>query len=549
MQFLQMNYSEFGWTTQHKGQGILGCCLLVSVFMLSTLWVPEGWAKAPNGINNAEVTRLAARAMKEFDVPGMAIGIVKADKVLLNKGFGVLEIGKPERVDSATLFKIASNSKAFTTAALATLVDDGSVAWDSLVIDYIPEFRMYDPWVTAGFTVTDLLTHRSGLSSSKGDMLLWPEPNLFTRADIIYALRFFEPVSGFRTKYSYDNLLYIVAGEIIPRVSGQSWGQYVESQIMRPAGMKRCFADRIPQKEMRNLASAHGVIEGQLSVIERSRIRSQLPVSASAGGIICSLEDMLTWARTQLNHGTSPNGVELFSTEQNQEMWKPRILRGISDREYELNRTHFKAYGLGWRLADVLGFMEVSHTGSLAGMKSYVVLIPELELGVVLLTNGSSSAARSSVMNTIVRSFMPVEQVDWIQMAIDENDAQKEADQQTQQLARVPDKLASEVRAPCHIPELSLFTGRYRDPWFGDVTIRLEDDQLVFSSDKSPKLKGGLKHHGGNQFVIRWIDRSLEADAYILFELAESGQAVAMSMSKLDDGEFNFEDLDFTRVE
>jgi len=549
MRFLQMNYSEIGWTTQQKGQGIWGCNLLVSVFMLSALWLSDGWAKAPNGIGNDEVTKLAARAMSEFHVPGMAIGIVKADKVLLNKGFGVLEIGKPRQVDTATLFKIASNSKAFTTAALATLVDDGSISWDGLVIDYIPEFRMFDPWVTAGFTVTDLLTHRSGLQAYKGDMLLWPEPNSFTQADIIYALRFFEPVSGFRSRYAYDNLLYIVAGEIIPRISGKSWGEYVESRIMRPAGMKRCFADRIPKKEMFNLATPHGVIEGQLSVIERGRIPRQPPVSAAAGGIICSLDDMLTWVRTQLNHGTTATGVELFSALQNQEMWQPRTLRGVSEREYELNRTHFKAYGLGWRLADVHGFKEVSHTGTLAGMRSYVVLIPELELGVVFLSNGSSSAARTSVMNTIVRSFMPVEQVDWLQMSIDEIESERQVALERQKLAS---DVSDEVRQPCtlcRVPDLSLFAGRYRDPWFGDVVIQLEDGQLVFSSDKSPKLLGPLTHFQGNQFMIRWIDRSLEADAYIEFETGEDGQVKKMSMSKLVRGDYDFEDLDFSRVE
>ena len=147
--------------------------------LLFTLWVSAGLAQEPVGISEPDLARLANRAMLEYQVPGMAIGIVKADKIVLSKGFGLRELGKRDRVDSETLFKIASNSKAFTTAALAILVDEGQVSWDGLVIDYIPEFRMKDPWVTAGFTVTDLLTHRSGLPGFIGDMLLWPEPNSF----------------------------------------------------------------------------------------------------------------------------------------------------------------------------------------------------------------------------------------------------------------------------------------------------------------------------------------------------------------------------------
>jgi len=257
---------------------------------------------------------------------------------------------------------------------------------------------------------------------------------------------------------------------------------------------------------------------------------------------------MLTWVRVQLNRGTTPGGVELFSEAQSRELWKPRTLMEVSERDLELNRTHFKAYGLGWRLADVNGFKRVSHTGTLAGMKSYVVLIPELRLGVVLLTNGSSSAARSAVMNTVVRSFMPVEQVDWMQVLSDEKAAQAETERQRETLAVVT-KPQEETAQACCIPDLSLFTGRYRDPWFGDVTIRLKDGQLVFAADKSPKFVGRLSFHDGNRFIVRWKDRSLEADAYVLFKRGGNGPAIAMSMSKLDDGDFDFEDLDFSRVE
>ncbi|MGA9574972.1 MAG: serine hydrolase [Lysobacterales bacterium] len=517
----------------------------LSACFLLAFWISTAGAREGKNISEAEVAELAGRAMSAFDVPGMAIGIVKGDKVLLSKGYGVREIGKPGPVDSETLFKIASNSKAFTTAALAVLVDEGVIAWDGLVIDYLPEFRMHDPWVTANFTVKDLLTHRSGLAPHVGDMMLWPEPNLFTSADILHALRYFEPVSSFRTSYAYDNLLYIVAGEIIPHLSESSWGEFVEARLMRPAGMQRCFADSIPKKEMRNLAAPHGVIEGQLRVIERSRIPSRPPVSAAAGGVVCSVDAMLTWVRTQLHHGTTPAGLELFSAAQSAEMWKPQIILGVSERDYELNRTHFKAYGLGWRLSDVNGYREVSHTGSLAGMKSYVVMLPELDLGVVLLTNGSSSAARTVVMNTIVRSFMPVEPVDWLQMMLDE----RAAEQQAATLVNDERALAAVENEACCLPDESRFTGLYRDPWFGDVTITIEDGRLVFAALKSPKIKGVLSHHTGNRYIVRWDDRTLEADAYVQFETDGEGRVTAISMMKLDDGDFDFEDLKLTRVE
>lgn len=544
-----MMYFEPNVPAQRAGHYPVWSWFAKSVLLVLAVWLSPAGAQEPKGISEADVAVLAGRAMTEFNVPGMAIGIVKDGKVLSAKGYGLREIGKTETVGPETLFKIASNSKAFTTAALAVLVDDGLISWDGLVIDYIPEFRMNEPWVTANFTVRDLLTHRSGLAPFAGDMLLWPEPNLFTVEDIIYALRFFEPASSFRSRYAYDNLLYIVAGEIIPRMTGVSWGEFVESRIMRPAGMKRCFADKIPKKQMRDLATPHGVIEGELSVIERGRIPAQPPVSAAAGGVVCSLKDMMTWVGIQLKQGTTPGGIELFSETQSREMWKPQMILGVSERDYELNKTHFKAYGLGWRLADVQGYKEVSHTGTLAGMKSYVVMMPELELGVVLLTNGSSSAARSAVMNTIVRSFMPVEQIDWIQMALDEINIENQVDSPAvidKSLPPVDSGTGSLSSGPS---ELSSYAGRYRDPWFGDVVIGLEGGELVFSAVKSPKFKGIMRHHEGDRFSVRWTDRSLEADAYVLFEMDKNDRVISISMMKLQDGDYDFEDLKLTKVE
>jgi len=462
------------------------------------------------------------------------------------KGFGVRELGKPEPVNPDTLFKIASNSKAFTSAALAVLVDGGLLSWDSPVIDYIPDFRLSDPWVTANFTVTDLLTHRSGLRAFVGDQMLWPESNLFTRADIIRALRYFELVSPFRTEYAYDNLLYVVAGEIIPAVSGKSWGKFLEQRIMRPAGMKRCFADRIPKRQMRNLASPHGVVEGSLSIIERGRITPERPLNAAAGGVVCSLEDMLTWTGLQLAQGRSKTGQALFSAAQSEEMWRPHTLRSVSESDRELNRTNFSAYGLGWRLADVHGYLEVSHTGSLDGFRSNLVLIPELELGVVLLSNGSNSTARKAVVNQVVRSFMPVEQLDWIQLYLDEIEERR----QQQSAAELAQEPAEQAPQACCAPDLSLFTGRFRSPWFGDVNIRQENDVLVLAAEKSPRFVGSIAHHNSNRFVLRWTDRTLNGDAWVMFDQDESGKATGMSMRALSErGDYDFQDLVFTRVE
>ena len=254
-------------------------------------------------LTGTEIDQLAARVMARFQVPGMAIGIIKDGQVAHTRGYGVRELGDPARIDQDTLFKIASNTKAMTTAALAILVEEGKIAWNDRVIDHLPDFRLHDPWVTREFTVIDLLTHRSGLGLGAGDLMLWPEPNSFTRKDIILGLRYFKPASSFRTEYAYDNLLYIVAGELIPAVSGMSWEAFVAQRLIAALGKGRCFAGRIPADEMNNLAAAHGVVEGRLQVIERSRIVADTVVYAAAGGVRCSLGAMLGWVRTQLNRG------------------------------------------------------------------------------------------------------------------------------------------------------------------------------------------------------------------------------------------------------
>ena len=302
---------------------------------------------------------------------------------------------------------------------------------------------------------------------------------------------------------------------------------------------------------MYNLAAAHGVIEEQLSIIERGRISSQPPVNAAAGGVVCSLGDMLTWVRTQLNRGTTPDGVELFSASQSSELWKPHTRMAVSERDAERDRTNFRFYGLGWRLADVHGYKVVSHTGSVAGFRSKAVLVPELELGVVLLTNGSSSTGRTAVMNSIVRSFMPVDQLDWIQLFKDdaEVDILKAEQRKKEQDVPTQEPLKEDTQACC-IPDLSLFAGLYRDPWFGDVSIRLEDGQLVFASDKSPRFTGAMEYHDANRFTLRWTDRTVRGDVWVMFERAEKDSTMTMSMLALtDESDWDYKDLHFTRVQ
>jgi CubicO group peptidase (beta-lactamase class C family) len=505
-------------------------------------------AAGADALDAAAIDRLAERAMTAFDVPGMAIGVVKDGAVVYAKGHGVRELGREGAVDTDTLFKIASNSKAFTAAALAILVDEGRIEWNGAVSDYIPEFRMSDPWVTAHLSVVDLLTHRAGLAPHAGDLLLWPDPNDFTRRDVVHALRYFPLVSDFRDSYNYDNVLYIVAGEIVPRVTGQAFEAFVDERIMRPLGMDRCFMGVIPADQMHNLAAPHGIVEGELSVIERSRIQGEPALYAAAGGVVCSLRNMLDWVQLQLGRGASPGGVELFSGARSAEMWRPEISWDVSLRNYQWHRTHFNGYGLGWRVSDVHGFKEVSHTGSLAGMRAWTLMLPELELGIVVLSNGSSSSARNAVMQTIKYGYLPDGQRDWI-AAYQELDAAAEAEAAAEQSAGADGFSRGVVEAR----PLAQYAGRYRDPWFGDVTVTATESGLAFAAEKSPKLSGPLEHVTADTFIARWPDRSVGMDAWLNFEFDRHGTLERLRMNRVfDDPDATvdyFEHLDFRPVD
>src|SRR5215475_2083 len=206
--------------------------LITIILLSSALLAPAQTTKSP--VLN-DLDEFAARVLKEFEVPGLAVAIVKNGKVILAKGYGVRKLGDPTPVDENTLFPIGSNTKAFTTAALATLVDEGKISWGDPVYQRLPGFQMYDPYVSHEMTIRDLLCHRSGMGLGEGDLLFWPNTT-FTRDDIIYRLRFMKPATSFRSHYAYDNLMYIAAGQIIPAVTGVTWENYLRNKVLDPLG-------------------------------------------------------------------------------------------------------------------------------------------------------------------------------------------------------------------------------------------------------------------------------------------------------------------------
>ncbi|MFV8270363.1 serine hydrolase [Flavobacterium sp. GT2N3] len=495
-------------------------------------------------ISSTQVDEVVNRTLKTFNVPGIAVAIVKDGTVIHAKGYGVKSILTNEKVDANTLFGIASNSKAFTSAALAMLVDEGKVKWDDKVIKYLPNFKMYNDYVTTEFTIRDLLTHRSGLGLGAGDLMIWPGGGNFTPTDIIENLQYLKPVSAFRTQYDYDNLLYIVAGEVIRVASGLSWCDFVEERMMKPLEMNNSVASFLRLKDTTNIIAPHVPIDGKLKVIKRY----QNQLFDAAAGIYSSVNDLSKWTIMQMNNGKyGPQNKQLFSEKEHDEMWQLQTI--IPTKTKAPYNTHFSGYGLGWFLNDVKGYKQVSHTGGLEGIVTQVTLIPELKLGIIVLTNQQSGAAFNAITNTIKDNYLGIQSENYVTIYSDRMKANEEtADKITAEVwASVATKKKENIKI-----DFKSFIGTYKDNWFGEVVLSERKGRLYFASKRSPQLTGEVFFYKDTNYVVKWDNAYFHADAHLFFECDASGKAVRITMkpiSQLTDFSYDFQDLDFKRIQ
>jgi CubicO group peptidase (beta-lactamase class C family) len=490
------------------------------------------------------IEKTVTRAMEEFQVPGMAVSVVYDGKLYYSDGHGVLENGKDGVVDDRTLFQIASVSKAFTAATLALLADEGKIGWEDPVIDHLPEFRMHDPWVTREFTIRDLLTHRSGLPLGAGDLLLFPQANS-TREDIIRALRHLKPKSSFRSEYAYDNLLYIIAGEVVARIAGTSFEEFLEQRLLTPLGMSDCTSTLARTAPDAVKATPHVLMDGKLE----TTLSLESSLASAAGGINCSARSMATWMSFVLNKGLTAEGEQLISTEQFAQLLNPVTLLPGSGYVVKHTGSYLNAYALGWSISTFYGQPMISHSGGLWGMTSFLVLLPEQGLG-VFVTNNLLSPAPRAVVNDIVDQFLKGVAKDagkdWVAIV-----AEASGTRQSDAAAAVAE--AEAARAADSKPSLPLeaYAGTYTDPWYGDIEITLGNDgALHFRSPRSEPLSGPLEHFQFDTFIARWVDRKLNADAYVSFSLGPTGEVERIRMkavSPATDFSFDFHDLDLVR--
>lgn len=506
----------------------------------------------PQPLSSSAIDSLVERTLRAFEVPGIAVCVIKDGKIMHSKGYGLRSLNTRQPVDVNTLFGIASNSKAFTTAALGMLVAKGKLSWDDKVRKYIPEFKLFDPYVTEEFTIRDLLCHRSGLGLGAGDLMFFPDSSDFTIPDILHNLQFLRPVTSFRSQYAYDNNLYIVAGEVVARVSGMSWEDFIEKNILQPLGMTHSAASYDRLRDTSDVIDGHARVDGKVQVIARSRSK----VDHAAGGIYSSIADLSKWVQLHLKAGQYGEGQGLLSPGVFRERWSPQTILPVgAPGPYN---THFAAYGLGFVISDVKGYKQISHTGGLEGMVTQITMIPELQLGIIVLTNAEEGLAFTAITNQIKDGYLGITGTDRVaEYAVTRKmqlyQAKLITDSIWKQVAAFQSKQANDnaTQQPGdNAARLSAYLGTYRDPWLGEVVISMKNDRPWFDSRRSPKLTGELLPYKGNSFIVKWRDRSMDADAYVLFSLDERGVAMGMTMkpiSPLTDFSYDFQDLNFHR--
>jgi len=515
-------------------------CVLFLITLSLSIAAPVHGSSIPE--KNTKIEQAIAQAMHTFQVPGVAVAIVKNNKVVMSKGFGVIEHGKSDKVTADTLFGIASNTKAMTAAILAGLVDEGKLTWQTKVIDIIPEFQMPDAYVTREFTIIDLLAHNSGLGLGAGDLMIWPHTTL-TNADIIKGLKYLPEVSSFRSEFAYDNLMYIIAGEVIARITGKTWNEVIQARIFTPLAMNNTRAAfSLIDEGNKNVARAHVPLNKELNVVGGNFLEK----FSSAGSVASSVNDMSHWLKAQLNQGAYGDNItdkspRLFSQEQSRAMWQARTLLSVSDKATKQDKTHFSAYGLGWFMKDYHGVKLIHHSGGILGMVSKVVLVPEEDLAMVILTNQQSGYAFNAIYQQILNEYLALPEKNWVTYY--HKKQQKSVAKEQARLAKAADLVN---KNSAHSLALRDYAQTYVDNWYGEIYLTFKNNKLHMQFGNTPELKGVLEHYQHNTFIVRWHDRTLEADSFVNFNLNEEGgihYATMKAVSRATDFSFDFHDL------
>lgn len=502
------------------------------------LWLGGASAAAQQPAPLARFDDYANTSLREWDVPGLAVAVVKDGKVVLSKGYGVRKVGESARVDEHTLFSIGSISKSFTAMALGMLVDEGKLSWDDPVSQYLPYLQLHDPYVTRELTVRDLLTHRSGLPDVSGGILWYGSD--YSREEALKRIRYIRPASSFRSTFAYQNVMFMAAGEVIRAVSGKSWDDFIRERVFTPLGMKESHSLYRDLKKSRNVALPHVRIDGKPVAIAYRDSDALGP----AGSIVSSVQDMSRYMQLLLAEGTL-DGKKLYSEKVARELFTPQMLVPIppsTQPELKPLSPRFRAYGLGWFVRDYRGRMLISHTGGMDGMAAVVYLVPEERLGITVLSHQDGGIFNALAFR-LLDAYLGAPETDWAKVML-KSRAEGERKAKDAEAALVA------ARVPATKPSLELgrYGGRYRDRMYGDLSIAQENGKLVLRFSHSPAFTADLEHWQYDTFRLHWRDPMNFPKGFLTFALDAKGKLKGFTFDQPKLLDVNFDELSVERA-
>jgi CubicO group peptidase (beta-lactamase class C family) len=456
--------------------------LLSSLLFIVNLFAQE----TPSFVKDS-LDAYVQKALADWQIPGVAVCVVKDGKVVVMKGYGVKEMGTANKVDENTLFMIGSNSKAFTATALAMLAEDKKLSLDDHVIKWLPNFKLYDPWVTKEANIRDLLCHRLGFETFQGDFMYFDSD--LTTAEVLEKFGKVKPLYSFRSRWGYCNAAFMTAGEIIPKASGKTWAEYLQEKIFTPLDMNNTLALSKDILTATNKATAHTVAQGVLKKIPYGKIDNLAP----AGSISSSINDMSHWVLAHLNFGKY-NDKQVIPQGAIMQTWTPTSILGNGGHRF--NRVHFSLYGLGWFMEEYSGRKIVAHTGGVNGFVTSVTLVPEEKLGIIVFTNTDANRFYESLKNEILDAYLNLPYRNYSQLHF--NNYKKGIQKNAQHLQHLRDTIA--MNRPTTLP-LASYAGNYEHEVYGKMTITHENGKLIARFEHHKGRFATLEPLGGNRFL------------------------------------------------
>ena len=504
--------------------------------------IPSAWAR---GAVPPNLDHMVHAAMRAFGAPGVSLAIVKDGKTVVAKGYGVRSIITRAPVTAHTLFPIGSETKAFTSAALAILVEEGKLRWTSHVVKHLPGFRMYDPYATEHMTVKDLLTMRSGLALGEGDLLIVPATTR-SRADVVHALRYLKPRTGFRDVFAYSNIMYVTAGSLVHAVSGETWGKFVRRRILVPLGMSDVTTTYNPQAP--NEVALHARIDGPIRGIGPLSVLHHWltsPWADPAGGINASAVDMAKWMAMWQEDGRLPDGRRLLSAKAVRTLWRPQVVvptDAFGPPPRSLPNPTLQDYALGWFVEVDDGHKVIEHDGGVLGALSALYFIPSKHVSFSICINSEDVDTLEALVYELLDYYLDQPPKNWVPVLLEQH--RRHVREKLAALKHLPREYRPNGHSSLPMRD---YAGTYADPWYGPMTIAgRTGGGLSIRFDETPGMEGALEHVANDVFETKWSQRGIP-NAYVMFSVRDD-RVVQVTMKPVfpwTDFSYDYRDLRF----